>query len=136
MIQNDADVLREKILELEQEMMDFRTTMTKILSGLYETVHDLERWQRWNATQEPKALELLKLLRDCIVNHFNQSEFNELCFDLGINVDNLDGETLSDHARELVLLLNRLGRCPELVLYCREKRPNVAIPWKRDRRGR
>lgn len=129
MTQNDADVLRARIAELEREMMDFRTSMAAVLSSLYDTVHDMERWQRWNQQQTPEAVDRLKMLRDCIVTHFNKNEFEDMCFDLGINVDTLDGETLRELARELVLLFNRTGRCPELVIYCREHRPNAELPW-------
>lgn len=130
MTRNDADALRQRIAELEREMMDFRTSMAKVLSSLYDTVHDLEQWQRWNQPQTPEAVERLKLMRDCIVEHFSLSEFKTLCFDLGVNVDTLEGESLPELARELVLLLNRVGRCPELVAYCQRLRPNAAMPWK------
>lgn len=126
---NEANTLRKRIAELEKEMMDFRTSMARVLSELYATVHELERWQRWNQQQEPEAVERLKAMRDCILVHFNLSEFKTLCFDLGLDYEELEGETIGDKARELVLLLNRTGRCPELVTYCREKRPNAPMPW-------
>ena len=128
MTSKEADLLRSRIAELEREMMEFRSSMARVLSQLYETVHDLESWQRWNRQQEPDAIERLKKLRDCIVDHFTLSELRTMCFDLGVSFEELEGETISDKARELVLLLNRLGRCPELVDYCRQQRPN-AQPW-------
>lgn len=123
----EAELLRQRIAELEREMMDFRSSMDRVLAGLYQTVHDLESWQRWNPTQEPQALERLKALRDCIVEHFNLSEFRTMCFDLGVMYEELEGEAIGDKARELVLLMNRNGRCSELVDYCRTHRPNAAM---------
>lgn len=127
MTSKDADLLRLRIAELEREMMDFRTSMARVLSGLYETVHDLESWQRWNQTQEPHEVDRLKSMRDCIVDHFSMGEFKTMCFDLGISFDDLEGETITDLSRELVLLMNRLGRCPDVVLYCKEHRPGSRI---------
>lgn len=125
MTSKEADILRARIAELEHEMMEFRSSMAKVLSSLYDTVHDMETWQRWNRNQEPQAIERLKAMRDCVVDHFSMGELRTLCFDLGIDPDQLEGETKADKARELVLTLNRLGRCPELVVYCQEQRPNA-----------
>lgn len=129
MTNREADILRARIAELEHEMMEFRSAMAKILSSLYDTVHDLESWQRWNQQQQPEAIERLKKMRDCIIQHFSLSEFKTMCFDLGVDYAELEGETIGDKARELVLQLNRTGRCPALVTYCREKRPNAPMPW-------
>ena len=101
-------------------MMDFRTSMARLLSGLYETVHRLEAQQ-----SEPTRSENLKKPRDCILSHFSLGEFRTMCFDLGVSYDDLDGEGLDDKAREFVLYMNRVGRCPEIIAYCKEKRPNI-----------
>ena len=130
MTSNDAEHLRIRIAELEREMIDFRIAMAKVLSSLYDTVHDMERWQRWNQTQSQEAVERLKLLRDCIADHFSLSEVQTMCFDLDVNFDDLEGEGLENKARELVLYMNRNGRCPELVFYCREHRPHIKLPWQ------
>ena len=44
-----------------------------------------------------------RLLRDLIVNSFDLNELREICFDLGINFDDLRGERISDKARELII---------------------------------
>lgn len=126
-MKNEADVLRARIADLEREMMEFRSSMAKVLSSLYDTVHDLESWQRWNRPDEPEKIERLKAMRDCIVQHFSMGEFRTMCFDLGVSFDVLEGETITDLAREFVLLMNRLGRCPDVVLYCKEHRPEARI---------
>lgn len=115
----EADLLRQRIAELEREMMDFRTSMARLLSGLYETVHRLETSQ-----SEQTRYENLKKLRDCIIEHFDMGEFKTMCFELGVSYDQLDGDGLSDKAREFVLYMNRLGRCPDVIKYCNETRPN------------
>lgn len=99
--------------------------MAVILTELYRTVHELENQQRWNRHYGDDVIQYLKRIRDCIVAHFDDSEFRTLCFDIGINYDDLEGETISDKTRELVLMMNRNGRCDELVEYCKSKRPKV-----------
>jgi hypothetical protein len=47
----EAELLRQRIAELEREMMDFRSSMARVLAGLYQTVHDLES----SATMEPNT---------------------------------------------------------------------------------
>lgn len=67
--------------------------------------------------------ELSTLLR--ILNRdFNDDEFRTLCLELEINYDNLTGEGLEGKQRELLLLLERNGRLPELINLLRQKRPN------------
>lgn len=122
MTKETAHILRERIRQLEAELAELRATMTVLISELYTAVHELERWQ---ISQEPDAIERLKLLRDCIVEHFSLEELKTMCFDLGIDYDSLEGSGKSDKARELVLSMNRVGRCPELVAYCKENRPNA-----------
>lgn len=122
MTESEAAILRATIAELEQEMMDFRLSMTNVIAALYDRVHRLES-KRANIDND--TTRRLIAMRDCITNHFDLSEFKSLCFDMGINYDNLDGDSLEDKAREFVLLMNRLGRCPEIVAYCQKMRPNA-----------
>ena len=125
MSEKQARKLRERIAKMEREMMEFRISMAVVLMELHETVHELERTQQWS--YKPDSIEQLKALRDCIVQHFDDGELRTMCFDLGVNYDDLDGEAISEKARELVLYLNRVGRCDELIQYCQEKRPNAKL---------
>lgn len=68
----------------------------------------------------------LSKLRDQLMIYFNQSELRNLCFDLGINHEEVAGETLGDSARELVAYCRRHGMVDKLVVRCRELRPHVA----------
>ena len=122
MTRETAEMLRERIRQLEGELVELRATMTLLISDLYTTVHEVERWQ------QPANLDRLKSLRDYITKHFDKGELQTMCFDLGVNYDDLDGDGLSDKARELVLLMNRNGRCDELFDYCKQNRPNVSFP--------
>ncbi len=56
---------------------------------------------------------------------YNDSEFKQLCFSLQIDVENLGGSTRNDKMLELIMLLERRERIPELV---RILSPQVAAP--------
>lgn len=46
-------------------------------------------------------------LRQILTSRLDESELQTLCFDLGVNYDDLPGEVLSDKARELILKMGR-----------------------------
>jgi hypothetical protein len=71
--------------------------------------------------------EQLKQLRLILNEFFNSSELQNLCFDLGIDFDDLAGESKSDKARELIEYSLRYGFLAELVTACHERRPKA--PW-------
>jgi len=65
-------------------------------------------------------------LRMMIDDHFNKSELQTLCFDMGVDYDGLDGENKSDKARELVAYFQRRGTIRDLVAKCKALRPNFS----------
>ena len=67
----------------------------------------------------------LSTLRDTIANHFDLAELKALCFDLGIDFEELPGERKSGKSQALVQLLARRDRLPELLALLAEKRPTV-----------
>jgi hypothetical protein len=67
----------------------------------------------------------LPQLRDFITRNFNDSELRDLCFDLGIEYENLGGDNKSAKARELVAYCQRHTRLGELEATCRRLRPNA-----------
>jgi len=64
-------------------------------------------------------------LRNKITSYFNDDEIQSLCFDLGIEYENLAGETREAKARELVIYCERTSKVSQLVNRCRELRPSV-----------
>jgi len=68
----------------------------------------------------------LPQLRDFITRYFNDSELRDLCFDLGIEYENLGGDNKAAKARELVAYCQRHGRLAELEDTCRRLRPTTA----------
>ncbi len=68
-------------------------------------------------------------LRENLTEHFNKEELCTLCFDLGIEHENLP-DAKDSMARELVALCERAGRVADLVAKCKKSRPEVAWEYK------
>ncbi len=64
--------------------------------------------------------------RQMLVTFFSDSELRDLCFDLGIEYENLSGQSKSDKVRELIAYAERSGRSIELLSLCRHLRPEMA----------
>jgi uncharacterized protein YjbI with pentapeptide repeats len=65
-------------------------------------------------------------LRQNLVAAFNESELRDLCFDMNVDYESLNGENKADKARELVAFCERRQSMPDLVARCRELRPNTS----------
>ncbi|MCA9945183.1 MAG: LacI family DNA-binding transcriptional regulator [Anaerolineales bacterium] len=71
--------------------------------------------------------ESLVKLHKIITKRFNNSELNELCFHLGIDFDNLSGETYTNKVMNLITYLERRNQIPQLIHACKELRPNLEL---------
>lgn len=80
-----------------------------------------------NTVSTGEASVDLPRLRQLLVQFFNDGELRDLCFDLGIDYDNLPGSGKSDKARELVAYAQRRGIMANLLAACRQQRPHA--PW-------
>jgi hypothetical protein len=65
-------------------------------------------------------------LRQKMVSSFNEDELGNLCVDLRLDYENLQGGNKAAKARHLIATLERRKRLPELIARCRQLRPNVA----------
>lgn len=72
--------------------------------------------------------EQLTALRQLLIQHFNDGELQTLCFDLGVDYENLPGQAKADKARELVEYVQRRNRLAYLVQMCQQLRPNATWP--------
>jgi len=70
--------------------------------------------------------KVLTELRQILDARFDAGELRTLCFDLGVDYDDLPGEGKSDKARELVAYLERHGRLSELIRTGKQLRPDIA----------
>ncbi len=60
-----------------------------------------------------------------IDRRFNDSELRDLCFRLNVDYEDVEGREKRDKARELVTMMNRHGRLPELIALAAQLRPKV-----------
>lgn len=67
----------------------------------------------------------LVTLTDLTSRYFNLADIRDLCFRLGIDYEDVAGAGKSDRVRELVLMVDRNGRLPELVALLKQLRPHV-----------
>ncbi|MCB9444898.1 MAG: SUMF1/EgtB/PvdO family nonheme iron enzyme, partial [Ardenticatenaceae bacterium] len=72
--------------------------------------------------------QLLVQIRDLITDTFDKEEIRSLCFELGIEYDDLRGETLSTRIESLIARMNREGRLDDLLNFCAYKRPKIEWP--------
>ena len=67
----------------------------------------------------------LTRLHQFIVDHYDLEELRTLCFQLGVEYDDLRGEGRSGKARELVRLMSRHGRLETLLTSLERERPEL-----------
>ena len=65
-------------------------------------------------------------LRRILTERFDDGELRTLCFDLGIEYDNLSGPGKADKARELVVYSERHGLISKLVSVAQEQRRDIS----------
>jgi len=113
--------LRSRITQLERELVLLRSSIAYIVSQLSSTVSEIERSQRWY--EESSDIDSLKAMRDFMVGKFSRNDIRDICFNMNINPESLDGETISSMCRELILLARRQGRLTELQSELSARRP-------------
>lgn len=64
-------------------------------------------------------------LRVALNSYFNDDELRDLCFTLGIDYENLGGDTKSEKVLELIQYCERHGRSDDLINTIQRYRPNV-----------
>lgn len=67
---------------------------------------------------------LLEGIKGC----FNESELQEICFELGVNYEDLSEGGRAGKARELILFVERRQSVEELIAICHRMRPNYSWP--------
>lgn len=75
--------------------------------------------QRWS----PSSQEL----KDFLTKHFDEKELKELCFELKIDYENLDGSTKTEKIIAIVLYAERHGLFDQLASLAPQKRPRIPL---------
>jgi len=66
-------------------------------------------------------------LRRILSTRLSEEELRSLCFDLGVDYENLGGDSKAAHARNLISFFERRVRLNELIAACRNSFPS--LPW-------
>jgi tetratricopeptide (TPR) repeat protein len=66
-------------------------------------------------------------LRSILEQSFSLDEIKALAFELGVDYDNIAGDSLSVKVRELIQLFERINRLNLLLSYIRKVRPNISF---------
>ena len=64
-------------------------------------------------------------LQQKMVEQFNLKELRDLCFDLGVDHEEMSSEVKKEFCRELIGYLKRRGRLAELISRVQELRPEL-----------
>lgn len=72
--------------------------------------------------------ERLIALRQILNDRFSEGELRVLCFDLGVDFQNLPGEEKIVKAMELVSFLQRTNQLDQLVAVGQQMRPEIVWP--------
>jgi hypothetical protein len=75
-----------------------------------------------SAPEQPHLAQLRQILSE----RFDESELHTLCFDLGIDYQDLPSQAKADKARELVEYLDRHGRIAQLAEFGQKLRPDIS----------
>jgi hypothetical protein len=76
-------------------------------------------------TGQAISLRYRQQLRENLMDSFSLEEVQSLCFDLGIEFDDLEGRRKTNKVESLLSYMERRDRIPDLVRVCSQKRPNV-----------
>ncbi len=116
-IQIDIDNTRQEIQKLTQEIQTLSqaamsTTATRTPAGTMPPVADLTANQRIR-------------LREILINRFSLSELKTLCFDLGVDYDNLAGEAKLDKVLALITYYERRRQVAQLLAAGKHMRNDI-----------
>jgi hypothetical protein len=80
------------------------------------------------ASKRKRRVELRQVLAEC----FDKEDLRTLCFDLGVEYDDLPAMGRRNRARELVKYLEHRGRIQELIERIKQLRPDVLVSTDED----
>jgi len=71
------------------------------------------------------SLNYRRELRKLIVKYFDKEKLRTMCFDLGVNFDNLHGDGIENNVISLISHFIKFGRLYELINYCIDELPEA-----------
>ena len=151
-LRDDADPKDKSGLKLAE---DLNSVIPKLILTKYPTWEDVRQSLRLDTYKLPTTVDFLnkledtdvllaaieriisqhvsfdidyKQLRQSILQAFSEGELQDLCFDLAVDYEQLEGHLSRDKVRELIKYFQRRGRIDLLLRACHEKRPYLLWP--------
>ena len=95
---------------------------------VHKDQHDAQPTRTSGASDEQSTAVLYQTqLHQKINQYFDDDDLQTVCFNLGVEYDNLKGDTKSGKARELILWCKKHSCLDKLTELLRKERPKV--PW-------
>lgn len=127
-LSGDVARLTVRQIDMEKIIAEYDRGVRRLIAQVRRLGHEPE-WEPNGAVAQLRAGRTPKLrLYDLMKDHFDLDELREVVFELGLSVDDLTGATRPVLTMELIELVDRMGREPELVDILRRKRPTIRWP--------
>ena len=111
-------------------LRSLKSRLKQLLKGLQQSGSSVAPLEK-TVTLSPKMTQKRQSptqLRQLLTMHFDEGELRTLCFELGIEYDDLAGGNRADKTRELVKYLERRGRLSGLIETGKGLRPEISWP--------
>lgn len=102
---------------------DFRQMQMEIDQLREDVAAQERRWRLVTSTKDTGELDRSALFLDILTNLFSEDDLRTLCFDLGIDYEQLPGSSKLGKARELILWCDRRGKLKRLYELVQKERP-------------
>lgn len=112
------------------EYESLRLSMLRIFAQFSDRLMDMEtRLSRLEATSKklPSGFSRLQII-ELLARHFDVGEIDMLAWDLGLNADNIRGESRDERTRALMSYCERHNLVSALLERCRDLRPEITWP--------
>lgn len=84
-------------------------------------------WVKENANTPLSERYDVQQLRQRLQDRLNLADVRDLCFELGVNFENLGESTLNGAVRELIIRMQQLERVDDLLRACKQLRPDLDL---------
>jgi len=102
---------------------DFRQMQTEIDQLREDVAAQERRWRLVTSTKDTGELDRSALFLDILTNLFSEDDLRTLCFDIGVDYEQLPGSSKLGKARELILWCDRRDKLKRLYERVQAERP-------------
>lgn len=116
----------------QQSIEAFKRIFERVTLGITGHIKELRRWRPkpldGTAPEDSVQLRLRTALLDVLSQRFDEGELETLCFNTGVEYEDLPAQGRKNKARELVRHFDNRNRLPDLVQAIESQRPDAWPP--------